>query len=83
MSGGVTHVDSELIPPIEVDPVLVSPGVAGFVFTFAVMVAALLLIIDMAAGSGGCATGEKSTSGWTKKKPKVRRLLQRRIQGDQ
>lgn len=40
--------DSELIPPIEVDPVLVSPGLAGFVFTFLVMVGAILLILDMA-----------------------------------
>ena len=40
--------DSELIPPIEVDPVLVTPGVVGFIFTFLVMVAALLLILDMA-----------------------------------
>lgn len=39
--------DSELIPPIEVDPVLVTPGVVGFVVTFAVAMGALLLIIDM------------------------------------
>lgn len=39
--------DSELIPPIEVDPILVTPGVVGFVVTFAVAMAALLLIIDM------------------------------------
>lgn len=37
----------ELIPPIEVDPVSVTPGVAGFVFTFVVAVAILLIILDM------------------------------------
>ena len=37
----------ELIPPIEVDPVLVTPGVVGFVVTFAVAIGALLLILDM------------------------------------
>ena len=39
--------DSELIPPIEVDPVLVTPGVVGFIVTFAVAMGALLLILDM------------------------------------
>ena len=38
----------ELIPPIEVDPVLVTPGVVGFVVTFLVAAASLALIIDMA-----------------------------------
>jgi hypothetical protein len=33
----------ELIPPIEVDPVLVTPGVVGFVVTFAVAIGAVLL----------------------------------------
>ena len=37
----------ELIPPIEVDPVLVTPGVVGFVVTFMVAIGALLLILDM------------------------------------
>ena len=37
----------ELIPPIEVDPVLVTPGVVGFVATFVVSVVALLIILDM------------------------------------
>jgi len=37
----------ELIPHIEVDPVLVTPGVVGFVVTFAVAIGALLLILDM------------------------------------
>jgi hypothetical protein len=37
----------ELIPPIEVDPVLVTPGVVGFVVTFLVAMGALLLIMDM------------------------------------
>ena len=38
---------SELIPPIEVDPVSVTPGVVGFVVTFLVAIAALALILDM------------------------------------
>lgn len=38
---------SELIPPIEVDPVSVTPGVIGFVVTFLVAIAALALILDM------------------------------------
>lgn len=38
---------SELIPPIEVDPVSVTPGVVGFVATFLVAIAALALILDM------------------------------------
>jgi hypothetical protein len=38
---------SELIPPIEVDPVSVTPGVVGFVMTFLVAIAALALILDM------------------------------------
>lgn len=38
---------SELIPPIEVDPVSVTPGVIGFVVTFVVALAALALILDM------------------------------------
>lgn len=37
----------ELIPPIEVDPVSVTPGVVGFVATFVVAVIVLLLILDM------------------------------------
>jgi len=36
-----------LIPAIEVDPNSVTPGVLGFVFTFALAVAVILLIIDM------------------------------------
>ncbi len=40
-------VDEELIPPIEVDPVLVTPGVVGFVVTFVVAVLIVLLILDM------------------------------------
>lgn len=38
---------SELVPPIEVDPVSVTPGVIGFVVTFTVALAALALIMDM------------------------------------
>ena len=37
----------ELIPPIEVDPVLVTPGVIGFVATFLVAMGSLVLILDM------------------------------------
>jgi len=37
----------ELIPPIEVDPILVTPGVVGFTVTFMVAIGALLLILDM------------------------------------
>lgn len=44
----VVVVAEELIPPIEVDPVLVTPGVVGFVVTFLVAAASLALIIDMA-----------------------------------
>lgn len=44
----VLAVAEELIPPIEVDPVLVTPGVVGFIVTFLVAAASLTLIIDMA-----------------------------------
>jgi hypothetical protein len=37
----------ELIPAIEVDPNLVTPGVIGFVFTFVIAGAVFLLILDM------------------------------------
>lgn len=37
----------ELIPPIEVDPVLVTPGVIGFVITAVVGLSVMLLIVDM------------------------------------
>jgi hypothetical protein len=37
----------ELIPAIEVNPVLVTPGVVGFIATFGVGIASLLLILDM------------------------------------
>lgn len=37
----------ELIPPIEVDPNAVTPGVIGFGATFLVAVGSLLLIMDM------------------------------------
>jgi hypothetical protein len=37
----------ELIPPIEVDPNLVTPGVVGFIATFVVGSGVLLLILDM------------------------------------
>ncbi len=37
----------ELIPPIEVDPNLVTPGVAGFIATFVVGIGVLLLLLDM------------------------------------
>lgn len=38
----------ELIPPIEVDPNSVTPGVIGFVITLFVGLAVLFLIVDMA-----------------------------------
>lgn len=37
----------ELIPPIEVDPVLVTPGVVGFFATFVMAAGAVFLIFDM------------------------------------
>ena len=39
--------EEELIPAIEVDPNSVTPGVIGFMMTFGVMIAVLLLVIDM------------------------------------
>jgi hypothetical protein len=47
MERSFTVLAEELIPPIEVDPVLVSPGVGGFIITAAVGIAVLLLILDM------------------------------------
>jgi capsular polysaccharide biosynthesis protein len=38
---------NELIPPIEVDPNLVTPGVVGFIATFVVGIGVLLLLLDM------------------------------------
>lgn len=37
----------ELIPPIEVDPNLVTPGAVGFIATFVVGIGVLLLLLDM------------------------------------
>lgn len=37
----------DLIPPIEVDPNSVTPGVVGFVVTLVVGLGVLLLILDM------------------------------------
>jgi hypothetical protein len=45
--GPVDDPGDPLIPPIEVDPNLVTPGIAGFVAIALVTVAAILLIIDM------------------------------------
>ena len=39
--------EEDLIPAIEVDPNSVTPGVIGFVMTFGVMIAVLVLVIDM------------------------------------
>jgi len=39
--------EDNLIPAIEVDPNSVTPGVIGFVFTFAIAAAVLLLVLDM------------------------------------
>lgn len=41
------RVASTLIPPIEVDPNLVTPGIAGFIATFVVGIGVLLIILDM------------------------------------
>jgi capsular polysaccharide biosynthesis protein len=40
-------VATELIPPIEVDPNLVTPGVVGFIATFVVAIGVILLLLDM------------------------------------
>ena len=47
MGAAVSVWAEELIPPIEVDPVLVTPGVIGFVVTFLVAMVSLVLILDM------------------------------------
>ena len=47
MGAAVSVWADELIPPIEVDPVLVTPGVIGFVVTFLVAMVSLVLILDM------------------------------------
>ena len=39
--------EEDLFPAIEVYPNSVTPGVIGFVMTFGVMIAVLLLVIDM------------------------------------
>ncbi len=39
--------EEDLIPAIEVDPNSVTPGVVGFIMTFGVMIAVLLLVLDM------------------------------------
>ncbi len=44
---GPNPVDDPLIPPIQVDESLVTPGVVGFVVTLLVAVGAILLILDM------------------------------------
>jgi len=40
-------VPPELVPPSQVDDDLVTPGVWGFVVTFVVVTAVVLLIVDM------------------------------------
>lgn len=44
---GPNPVDDPLIPPIQVDESLVTPGVVGFVVSLLVAVGAILLILDM------------------------------------
>ena len=39
--------EEDLVPAIEVDPNSVTPGVIGFIMTFGVMIAVLLLVLDM------------------------------------
>ncbi len=43
----IAFMEEELIPAIEVDPNSVTPGVIGFVVTFAVMIAVVFLVLDM------------------------------------
>jgi len=45
--GPVDDPDNPLIPPIEVDPNLVTPGVAGFIAIAAVTIVVILLLTDM------------------------------------
>ncbi len=45
--GPVDDPTDPLIPPIEVDPNLVTPGVAGFIAIAAVTIVVILLVIDM------------------------------------
>jgi len=47
MEATVITLAEELIPAIEVNPVMVTPGVNGFVATFGVAIASMLLILDM------------------------------------
>ena len=44
---GPNPVDDPLLPPIQVDENLVTPGVIGFVVTLLVAIGAILLVIDM------------------------------------
>lgn len=44
---GPTPVDDPLIPSIEIDPNLVTPGVSGFIATAVVTIVVVLLIVDM------------------------------------
>ena len=44
---GLVLMEEDLIPAIEVDPNSVTPGVIGFIMTFGVMIAVLLLVLDM------------------------------------
>ena len=44
---GLVLMEEDLIPAIEVDPNSVTPGVVGFIMTFGVMIAVLLLVLDM------------------------------------
>jgi hypothetical protein len=45
--GPVDDPGNRLIPPIEVDPTLVTPGVVGFLAIAVITIAAILLILDM------------------------------------
>lgn len=44
---GPTPVDDPLIPSIEIDPNLVTPGVSGFIATAVVTIVVVLLLVDM------------------------------------
>ena len=44
---GPNPIDDPLIPPIQVDENLVTPGVVGFVVTLLVAVGVIFLIVDM------------------------------------
>lgn len=97
--GPVDDPGDPLIPPIEVDPELVTPGIAGFVAIALVTVAAILLIIDMSRRVRRVryrgelrerleaeAAGEQPTDGTAPRAgsvPTVGSAAERRVDGDE